>query len=93
MLKQFYDIGSGRWGHPIDLRSITIREAARLQSFPDNYEFLGSYTDQSGQLGNAVPPLLAKAVIGHMASQLELLVKPLKNSQETLSDGNLKAIA
>jgi DNA (cytosine-5)-methyltransferase 1 len=88
-----FHIGSGRWGHPIDLRSITIREAARLQSFPDNYEFLGSYTDQSGQLGNAVPPLLAKAVIGHMASQLELLVKPLKNSQETLSDGNLKAIA
>lgn len=62
--------GSGRWGHPIDYRLITIREAARLQSFPDWYEFTGTYTDQAGQLGNAVPPLLIKAIIKSMIEDI-----------------------
>jgi DNA (cytosine-5)-methyltransferase 1 len=52
--------GSGRWGHPVDLRLITIREAARLHGFKDCFQFYGSYTQQSGQLGNSVPPLLGK---------------------------------
>lgn len=55
--------GSGRWGHPVDFRLISIREAARLQGFPDWYEFIGTYTDQAGQLGNAVPPLLVKKIL------------------------------
>jgi DNA (cytosine-5)-methyltransferase 1 len=54
--------GSGRWGHPVDIRTITIRETARIQSFHDSFEFVGSYVDQAGQLGNAVPPLLAEVV-------------------------------
>ena len=54
--------GSGRWGHPVDIRTITIRETARIQSFYDSFEFVGSYVDQAGQLGNAVPPLLAECV-------------------------------
>jgi DNA (cytosine-5)-methyltransferase 1 len=54
--------GSGRWGHPVDIRTITIRETARIQSFYDSFEFVGSYVDQAGQLGNAVPPLLAEVV-------------------------------
>ncbi|MGP9833373.1 DNA cytosine methyltransferase [Marinobacter sp. NSM] len=52
--------GSGRWGHPKDYRLITIREAARLHGFKDCFKFVGSYNDQAGQIGNAVPPLLAK---------------------------------
>jgi DNA (cytosine-5)-methyltransferase 1 len=52
--------GSGRWGHPEDYRLITIREAARLHGFKDCFKFVGSYTDQAGQIGNSVPPLLAK---------------------------------
>lgn len=54
--------GSGRFSHPVDTRTITIREAARLQSFSDDFVFIGSYIQKSHQVGNAVPPLLMKAV-------------------------------
>lgn len=57
-----FHAGSGRWGHPQDLRLITIREAARLHGFKDCFKFVGSYTQQAGQIGNSVPPLLAKVM-------------------------------
>lgn len=52
----------GRITHPYNHRTITPREAARLQSFPDNYRFLGDITTIGIQIGNSVPPLLSKSI-------------------------------
>jgi DNA (cytosine-5)-methyltransferase 1 len=51
-----------QFGHPTQARGLTIRERARIQSFPDWYEFTGGVTQGRVQTGNAVPPLLAKAI-------------------------------
>ncbi len=57
----FDSFSRGRYGHPEQDRSITPREAARLQGFPDAFRFLGNRADVRRMIGNAVPPPLAKA--------------------------------
>ena len=53
---------SGKFTHPFLNRAITVREAARIQSFPDDFHFVGNKGSQMKQVGNAVPPLLAAAI-------------------------------
>ncbi|MCK6512437.1 DNA cytosine methyltransferase [Myxococcota bacterium] len=56
------DGGQPRVGEVEGVRRLTARESARIQSFPDTFRFLGAKSSIYRQIGNAVPPLLAKAV-------------------------------
>lgn len=72
---EFFKPEKGRYLHPSEDRPITLREGARIQGFPDDYKFAGSYTQIAKQIGNAVPTALAQSI----AEQLLML---LEQSQE-----------
>ncbi len=74
------NVRKSMWIHPVKDRAISIREAARLQSFPDEFVFCGTKDAQYQQIGNAVPPLLGRAIAEKL---LELLGQ---ESNDKLSD-------
>ena len=57
-----FSLSNGRFGHPEQNRAISLREAAALQSFDDDYQFFGSTQEIGRQIGNAVPVLLAQRI-------------------------------
>ncbi|EME9802097.1 DNA cytosine methyltransferase [Vibrio alginolyticus] len=61
----------GRFVHPWKNHGITLRHAARLQTFPDDFIFTGSSTHQAKQIGNAVPPMLGKILINTIMNGME----------------------
>ena len=65
------NVRKSMWIHPTLNRAISIREAARLQTFPDSFVFCGSKDKQYQQVGNAVPPIMAKAIAKQLAATLE----------------------
>ena len=79
---------NGKNSHPYLNRAITPREAARLQSFPDSYFFLGNKTEICKQIGNAVPPLLAKAIGKAIIRQINFFDKKIEGDNYTIFNGN-----
>ncbi len=80
--------------HPTEPRQLTLRECARLQTFPDDFVFCGSASEQGQIIGNAVPPLLARAIASTLARDLrsgvrvEGLQGALLSFVPTLSEGS-----
>ncbi len=71
VITRFRDPKSGEYTHPEQDRTITIREAARLQGFPDSFVFHGPRTSQYDQVGNAVPTQLAEAIASEIRRCLD----------------------
>ncbi len=65
------NVRKSMWVHPVKDRAVSVREAARLQTFPDSFIFVGTKDKQYQQVGNAVPPIMAKAIAKKLASQLK----------------------
>ena len=65
------NVRKSMWIHPTLDRAISVREAARLQTFPDSFIFFGSKDKQYQQVGNAVPPFMAKAIAEELAKALK----------------------
>lgn len=65
------NVRKSMWVHPVIDRAVSVREAARLQTFPDSFEFVGTKDKQYQQVGNAVPPILAKNIAQKLADQLK----------------------
>ena len=79
---EFFKPEKGRYLHPEQHRPITHREAARFQSFPDSFKFLGSKIEIAKQIGNAVPPLLAARVADLVRLLLDQKYEQWTSSQE-----------
>jgi DNA (cytosine-5)-methyltransferase 1 len=79
MTTQFQNITTGCFIHPDETRPLTVREAARIQSFSDDFAFKGALSARVMQIGNAVPPLLARA----LARQLSAILNKVPAEERT----------
>jgi len=68
----FYDISLWHYNEP---RNITIEEAKRIASFPDDFKFIGNYKEQWARIGNSVPPLFMKAIAEHIKTEILSKIK------------------
>ena len=68
---RFDSFSRGRFGHPVLDRTITLREGARLQTFPDDFVFMGTKVEIAKQIGNAVPPVLAERIAAQVLKVLD----------------------
>lgn len=82
---RFDSFTRGKFGHPVEDRSITLREGARLQTFPDDFVFLGNREQGARLIGNAVPPLLGKAMGESLVRSLSLAT-PVEAMSDPLDD-------
>lgn len=73
------NVRKSMWIHPTLDRAISVREAARLQTFPDSFVFCGSKDKQYQQVGNAVPPIMAKAIAKQLAATLGKKLREAEN--------------
>lgn len=78
---EFFKPEKGRYLHPTQHRPITHREAARFQSFPDDFKFYGNKIEIAKQIGNAVPPLLASQVAKCVERLFEAEEREVKRTQ------------
>lgn len=75
------NVRKSMWIHPTLDRAISVREAARLQTFPDSFVFCGTKDKQYQQVGNAVPPILAKAIAKKLAQTLTKNLFPVESNE------------
>jgi DNA (cytosine-5)-methyltransferase 1 len=73
---QFINVTAGCFTHPTEDRALSVREGARLQSFPDSFEFTGTLSSRCRQIGNAVPPVLAQHLACALATAIDAEAKP-----------------
>ena len=71
-----FSLSNGRFGHPTQNRAISLREAASIQSFPEDYQFFGTVQEIGRQIGNAVPVLLAENIGRYILQQHNALEFP-----------------
>jgi len=57
--------------HPVELRSLSVRESAKIQTFPDDWIFYGSVSSKYKQIGNAVPVILAKEIGSYLLNLIQ----------------------
>ena len=81
---------NAQYFHPVEIRYFTARELATFQSFPVDYKFMGKYTSQLRQIGNAVPPLMSKALGEEILKSYELKIKEVESDQDDIISESVK---